>query len=527
MKLIQIVVLSTLLFLSQAFVGIAQQRTGTSTTYNKDILNRIKAVENHPDSIEAHQAFLRSNLSRDEMIKQYKLWMKKFPKSATVPFAIGKFFSTYLEPLTGQPYLVKAVELNPKLAEAWSLMSQNALNYDYTYAQQCALKATLLKPADPEYAYQYAGTFKDTDEPKYDSLMLTIANRFPGTAQGSLAYSQLIERTNDPIKKQQYYTAIFNHPPAKRAGWYNSLTGDFFYFLLETDPQQAMELAQQMSTDKKNALFLNDWRNEVQLASNIKQVNNLMTAGKADSAIIMIDSIKTNAVDLKAHLFLLKEKALYETGNIREAYNNLIADYSKEPQDTTHSLMVKYGREIGLTDDQIMADVWKLRDSSSKIATGFRLKNYLTNDSVSLSSYRGKVVLLTYWFPECPPCREEFTSFESVIKKVNNNNLAYLGLNILSYQDKEVLPLIKLKNYTFTPLNDGDKRDKGTLPSPFAPSNYLIDQYGNIIFSDFQIGKANERTLELMITELLNRKKVIEEPSLADSLKLTDTAVVK
>jgi len=71
-------------------------------------------------------------------------------------------------------------------------------------------------------------------------------------------------------------------------------------------------------------------------------------------------------------------------------------------------------------------------------------------------------------------------------------------------QEDRVLPLIKAKGYTFVPLRDSPNKAKGNLPDvSSAPTNYLIDQKGRVIFSNFQINDNNERMLELMISELL------------------------
>ncbi|WP_419803618.1 TlpA disulfide reductase family protein [Mucilaginibacter sp.] len=123
-----------------------------------------------------------------------------------------------------------------------------------------------------------------------------------------------------------------------------------------------------------------------------------------------------------------------------------------------------------------------------------------------MADYRGKVVLLTYCFPGCGSCRREFPHFESVLKKFNGNDVAYLGLNVEPSQDAAVLPIIKENGYTFTPLHDSEERIKGNLGTIGQPTNYLIDQKGRIVFANFRINQENEKTLELMIKEILAAK---------------------
>ena len=84
--------------------------------------------------------------------------------------------------------------------------------------------------------------------------------------------------------------------------------------------------------------------------------------------------------------------------------------------------------------------------------------------------------------------------------------MVYLAINIVRDQDDYVLPFVKNSGYTFTPLAEDPKRDKGNLKSPGAPTNYLIDQEGRIIYSNFMIHGDNERMLELMIDSMLGQQ---------------------
>ena len=96
----------------------------------------------------------------------------------------------------------------------------------------------------------------------------------------------------------------------------------------------------------------------------------------------------------------------------------------------------------------------------------------------------------------------EFPHLESVIKKYNNKELVYLGINTERKQDEYVLPFLRSKRYSFLPLKE-EPRDKGNLHYWGVPQNYLIDQKGRVIFSDFRIDESNEDMLDLMIKELL------------------------
>lgn len=167
-----------------------------------------------------------------------------------------------------------------------------------------------------------------------------------------------------------------------------------------------------------------------------------------------------------------------------------------------------YGLKLGKSEVGITTDIWKQLDLAAKVDTPFNgLKRYLTPGEASLADYKGKVVLLTYWFPGCGPCRGEFPHFESVFKKFKGQNHEYLGINIVSKQNDYVVQFMKSSGYIFTPLEDIEGRIKGNLDNRnAAPMNFLIDQTCRLIFSNFRTDGDNEDDLELMINTILSHK---------------------
>jgi hypothetical protein len=71
-------------------------------------------------------------------------------------------------------------------------------------------------------------------------------------------------------------------------------------------------------------------------------------------------------------------------------------------------------------------------------------------------------------------------------------------------QDAYVETFMKNTKYSFIPVRDEESK-RGNLKAIGAPTNYLLDKNGNIVFSNFRIDESNERALELMISELLDK----------------------
>ena len=163
----------------------------------------------------------------------------------------------------------------------------------------------------------------------------------------------------------------------------------------------------------------------------------------------------------------------------------------------------KYGSKLRKDQKQLIADINLVRYSSSKVAPHFTLGQYSTKDSLSLASLKGKVILLTFWFPGCGPCRGEFPHFQAVMDGFKSNkDVVYIGINILPQQDNYVLPFMQNSKYSFIPIK-GTKQVQKDYAVQGAPTNYLIDKNGNIAYKYFRIDETNHSSLEMMINSLL------------------------
>ena len=74
--------------------ALSQSATSAGTATPQEIQKLRAAVEATPDSLKSHQAYIKAaGINSPEVAAQYEQWMKMFPKSAMVPFAIGNAFA--------------------------------------------------------------------------------------------------------------------------------------------------------------------------------------------------------------------------------------------------------------------------------------------------------------------------------------------------------------------------------------------------------------------------------------------------
>jgi len=113
-------------------------------------------------------------------------------------------------------------------------------------------------------------------------------------------------------------------------------------------------------------------------------------------------------------------------------------------------------------------------------APNFTLKN-LQGETISLSQYRGKKVILNFWASWCTPCKIELPHFQAIWNRYNPG-ADFVILTVAGSQSEE--PLIKdfidKGSYTFTVCLDPgeDAFNKYELTS--IPKTYFIDKDGVI-----------------------------------------------
>ena len=515
--------LASLLVLLQAWNTSLAQSARREPASAEEQAKLRAAVEANPNDLKAHEAYIMSLLywSPEDKVwildpaleKQYNEWLKKFPASVAVPYAIGHAYAVK-ENDKGEPYLLRAVEIDPKFLLAYNdLILMASLRADEKLKMHYIQKAREAAPANAKYAYQYAASFERTDFPKYREVMLQVADDFPNDEMGVEALYKLELTAANIREKIALYERIkkefLTGKNRDSRGFY--ALERYYYTLLEFSPEKALALAQSvLAIAGKDEKYQKQWATNVSTARAIIQAGSLLDQGKAAEASNILEKLSLPAYSsAKEWLFVQKAKALDAAGRTAEAYSRVLTAYAKEPTAVLYYNLHDFGRRLDKNSDKINKQVFYTRDTAARQAPNFTLMNYITKKPVSLSDFSGKVVLLTYWFPGCGPCHGEFPHFENVVKKFKDRgDFAYVSINTAPEQAHYVLPHIQAFGLSFIPLEDKKGWDKGPIDNKRrAPVNFIIDEKGKVIFSEFRIDETNEETLEMMIRSLLEKKK--------------------
>jgi thiol-disulfide isomerase/thioredoxin len=503
--------LFSLILLLGLQTSFAQLKEDTS---DEVLLEKLKdSIYQDPNNLSLHDRYLRSSgftkwgkKEDTAFVNQYKRWMNDFPKSDVIAYALGHAYAGKESP-KAKPYLLKAIELNPKMDKAYYDLWIDAERWgQFEKGREYIGKASEIKPDDPNYAFYYAGA-SDRNSEEYIRLSLQVADRFPESERGAQSLYWLAARNKDHSNKETYYQLLKEKYPPSKFNWSSSGMSGYYDLLLISSPLKAEKLAAEMVRHSKDDRSKTQWVAQRKAAIEVARAKDLIKSKKYSGAIQILNSIELSRwSNAKEDLLLLKAKTYSENKLLQEAYKILLVSYANNPANIIGDALFPYGAMIKKNKEQVMEDIWYIRDTASRKGTDFSLNKYFSEGKASLKDFEGKVTLLTYWFPGCGPCRGEFPHFQNVVNKFDTKELAYVGINIVPDQNDYVIPFLKSSGYTFIPLEDYEGREKGNLDNRgAAPVNYLLDGKGNVVFRDFRIDGNNEDVLYNMIESIINR----------------------
>ena len=104
----------------------------------------------------------------------------------------------------------------------------------------------------------------------------------------------------------------------------------------------------------------------------------------------------------------------------------------------------------------------------------------LDGKTVSLASYKGKVVLVDFWATWCDPCKEEIPMLVKLSERLKDKGFVVLGVSMDEGGAAAVKKFTAKRPISYTILlNNGERAPKGwTVPG--MPTAYLIGRDGTV-----------------------------------------------
>ena len=510
---------------------------GEAARKKQDYANAIafyrKAIELDPKFAEAHENFrnasnqaaiatMKSDLPEDEKNKQWELllenthkelivvyegWANKNPQSSSYQWMLGQLYQmTNYE--KAKHHLLNAVRLDPKFARAYSeLATISEVWGDEKKQLEYLKKASEAAPDNPSNAFYYAYALKHSNPVLFRLKSIEVAERFPNDNRGAQSLYWLAYETKDIEEKIAIFERLKSSFPPEKFGWSAGGMQNLFNEYNRTNPAKALALAEEMGRTLKEENNKKSWQERATFQKNMFQARAFINEKKHAEAVALLE--KTSAprsTNIEA-LHLTKAEALDGAGQTDKAYEGLLKLVTSEPTDAFLSALTKYGAMRNKTVEQVRADVRNALEAKARPAKDFSLARYGDEKQVKLSDYRGKVVLLNFWYPYCGPCRGEFPDLQKVLEKYGPDRFVILSVNVHPEEDSYVLPYMNGKKWGFVPLRSNTEFAEKEFGASGYPTNLLIDTEGRIVFKPGVIRGDDVRKLELQIEALLPGSK--------------------
>jgi cytochrome c biogenesis protein CcmG, thiol:disulfide interchange protein DsbE len=132
------------------------------------------------------------------------------------------------------------------------------------------------------------------------------------------------------------------------------------------------------------------------------------------------------------------------------------------------------------------------------IAPDFTVKD--SDRSITLTQFRGKIVVLNFWATWCPPCVDEMPSLAQLQQKMKDKGVVVLGVSV-DEDGNAYHQFLKDHGIDFLTVRDPSQKSNDLYGTFKFPETYIIDRNG-ILRRKF-IGEVDWSEPE--IVEFLNK----------------------
>lgn len=446
---------------------------------------------------------------RKRLIALYEEWAANDLDNAAYQAMLGDLYSN-LDWDKAKHHYLESIELDPMLSAPYGSLAnledvQGNLEGQVAYLK----KAAEVDPDNPDTLFFYTMKIDEAHGfAAYTRAVMSLVKRFPEHDRGAQALFWLAEETKDPQEKIRLFQDVLERYSYEDFRWAAEAMTALFHEYVKVDGHKALEIAEKMvrAADEDNGQLstAGRWIKNRDYQASIIDAERLIADSEFKAAIELLNSLKTPRGTSDDPYNLAKAAALAGSDSTSAAYDFLTSVSAAKPTDAINSALASYAAELSVSAEQFNADIAAKIEMIAESLEDYSFERIDNDDMVSLSDYKGKVVLINFWYPFCGPCRGENPKIQKILEKYQGRGFEVLALNVHPDEEQFVMSYLTGMDFDFVPLRSSVEFAEEEFRARGYPTNILVDTQGRQIARLPSIHGDYVRTLELQIEALLS-----------------------
>ena len=126
----------------------------------------------------------------------------------------------------------------------------------------------------------------------------------------------------------------------------------------------------------------------------------------------------------------------------------------------------------------------------------------MSGKAVSLSNYRGQVVLLDVWASWCGPCKQELPMLDDIASRLHHRGVEILAVSVDQERENVVKFLGARGHWALTIAHDPKGEIADRLQPDKMPTSYIIDRQGIIRYVNYGFVPSDAAAIERRLADL-------------------------
>ncbi|MBS1758705.1 MAG: redoxin domain-containing protein [Bacteroidetes bacterium] len=485
------------------FFGRYGELVGVKADQGKIIESYEKEFALYPDNKDASLIAYLSNKLKQDKIKGATLIQEEIEKQLKKGLKVKEDYARVAQMYNLLKFPQQSTFFSKLKDEKFPSSDKNAMSYYNAYIQEkdIAKKADIVKEAQENLK----------DDESAESLLNYLNSNLAGVygkEKNWSAFEQLVNNMKSNASKVQAYNSVVWKLAQDSTSNDKAVElGAKAVALAKAEYLNPKDLKPEMSTTKE----WNKSRKEAYAGILDSYANALYKKGDykkalpfATEAAITLNNGKEKDINTTYALIVSKlgvnkkvktnlENFVREGAADEEVLNTLKGVYKKE-----HKSEAGYdGYIVKLQNEAEIKAVEKLKkEMQSDKAFAFALKD-INGKEVSLSAYKGKVVILDFWATWCGPCIASFPGMQLLSNKYKNDpDVAILFIDSWEREEnkeKNAKDFMTKKGYKdFLVLMDNDDAVIGGYGVSGIPTKFVIDKSGVLRFTTVGFSGSDE-----------------------------------